>query len=352
VPVDADGELAFVDAAASLVNLGERSDPGPGEHGWIGCAAAARGVMWLHPDGSLRWARCGRSNSCWYCARLSALENLVVLELDARHHSAPTVGMTLTTSAARTDDGELRRSVEQVTKALRRRWRELEYLAFVEWTTGRASTSGGHRRVHVHVLLKELPVDDVDEAEAIVKRVWKARTGAHRVEVRELRKAGGATAYLALHHRKQSQGPPAGWTGKRFRPSRGYFGGVGEVGKLRARAHELIAERRAIAAAEHELEREFLSAGAATESVELVETAGGQLRERRLVDVIAGDVWDDWLVDRLEYELRRGAAARPLLVRVRHRDVVDERTGECRRVVVEVLGPAKSSSAAAGTLAA
>jgi hypothetical protein len=52
----------------------------------------------------------------------------------------------------------------------------------------------------------------------------------------------GAIAYLALHHHKLEQRPPKGWTGKRFRPSRGYFNRP--LPELRAEARELLADRR------------------------------------------------------------------------------------------------------------
>jgi hypothetical protein len=52
----------------------------------------------------------------------------------------------------------------------------------------------------------------------------------------------GAIAYLALHHHKLEQRPPKGWTGKRFRPSRGYFNRP--LPELRAEARELLNDRR------------------------------------------------------------------------------------------------------------
>lgn len=336
--------VAEADAAgAALVNTGERSDPrGLKAASGLGCAAPARGVVWLHPNGAVCPVRCGASNRCWYCARLAAIETALVLRLDALYGEAPTVGMTLTTAAPYTDDGELRRAIEQVLKAIRRRWECVEYCAFVEWTTGRTKLSGGYRRVHVHVLVKGLPVEACPDAESVVRRVWKARTGAHQVEVRELRTAGGATAYLALHHRKSSQGPPAGWTGKRFRPSRGYFSRP--VAELRERASQLLAEKRLLRAVAAEVEGELLAAGAAYETDELVEVEDGALELRRTLHIVAGDVYDDAVAERYAYEYARLGNALPVLMRCRHRDEVDAATGVVRRVVAEIYGPAKRAA--------
>jgi hypothetical protein len=299
--------------------------------------------MWLHADGSLSWARCGRSNSCGNCARLSAIENALVLELDAREGTPPTLIATLTTVAPKTDDGDLRRSIEQVTKALRRRWSDVEYLCFIEWTTGRAARAGGHRRVHAHELLKGIPEVEFERAEEIVRDVWRARTGAHRVEVRPLHSAGGATAYLANHHAKRGQGPTPGWHGKRFRPSRGYFGRPGTLPLLRERARAVLADRRRWRSVEERVELVLLAEGAAAESVDLVETSEGEFVQRRTVHVYDGGLWDD-MIEHYAYETRQvGALKAPVLVRVKHRDVVDRGTGELRREVVEVLGPLRAS---------
>jgi hypothetical protein len=307
----------------------------------------ARGVVWLHPDGTWTPARCGASNRCWYCARLMAIENLVVLKLDARDNCAPTVGMTLTTVEAKTTPKALRAGIEKVTKALRRRWPNVEYCGFVEWTTGLAPGSGGHRRVHVHLLLKFLPVDACEQAEQIVRRVWKERTGAHRVEVRELRVAGGATAYLANHHGKRAQGPPVGWSGKRLRPSKGYFGAAGQVGKLRERARALLAEERLYRAVEAELEDVFIGSGLAVEDVDLVQLDNGDVVGRRTVTVFAGELWDEMAFDRYSHEVQRLQERTPLLVRVRHVDRVDPLTGEVHREVAEFYGPKHPTAAVA-----
>lgn len=116
------------------------------------------------------------------------------------------------------------RDVEQVIRALRHRWPDVQYLAFMEWTSGTGPRSGGRRRPHAHLLLRGLPRARAELAEATVRRVWEQRTGAHRVEVAPLVAAEDGVAYLALHHLKPNQAAPEGWTGRRLRPSKGWWG--------------------------------------------------------------------------------------------------------------------------------
>jgi hypothetical protein len=65
---------------------------------------------------------------------------------------------------------------------------------------------------------------------------WKALTGAWVVQVAALHSVGGVVGYLALHHEKMEQRPPDGWTGRRLRPSKGYFARSGRERRERARA--------------------------------------------------------------------------------------------------------------------
>lgn len=183
---------------------------------------------------------------------LTALENALVVRLDAFEGTRfPTWGLTTTTYRPGFSQAELRRCEESLFRWLRREYgRQVEYLGFVEFTTGRAGTSGGVRRPHVHHLVKGLPRPSdalASRLEREVSRKWKQYTGdAWVVECRPLRTPTGAIAYLALHHHKREQQPPPGWSGKRFRPSRGYF--EVPVPQLRAEARALLADRRIEAA--------------------------------------------------------------------------------------------------------
>jgi hypothetical protein len=191
-------------------------------------------------------ARCKASNRCGYCGQVSAIENAAVLRLDAESDTGrrPTVGITLTTKDPLTD-GQLRIYTASFWRAFRQRWGRVEYCGFVEWTTGKARRAGGVRRTHVHYLVKDLRPDvELADVEAWVRVEWKKLAGAWVVEARELRTPAGAIAYLALHHQKREQAPPRGWSGKRLRPSKGYFNRP--VRELRSEARLRLAEARAL----------------------------------------------------------------------------------------------------------
>lgn len=160
------------------------------------------------------------------------MENVGVVSIDA-HEEQPTVGMTLTTRRADFDMKRYRRAVEAVFRWLRREYgHEVAYLLMMEWTRG----EGGRGRLpHGHLLVKRLP-EGLDlgpgcELWRELKARWEHHTGAWMVELRELRTAGGAIAYMVGHHHKREQAPPQGWSGKRFRPSQNYF--VRPIAELR-----------------------------------------------------------------------------------------------------------------------
>jgi hypothetical protein len=226
--------------APELVLEGERSI----NQGWGPCEAAPPGLRWRLPSGELLPVRCGRSNSCPKCAWLAAIENVAVVALDARV-SQPRVGMTLTTRDPNFDAGRYRRAVRAIFQWLRRTYgSQVAYLLMMEWTTG----TGGHGRLpHSHLLVKGLP-DNLDLSPGCdlwreLKARWEHETGAWRVELRELRSAGGAIAYMVGHHHKGEQAPPEGWSGKRFRPSQNYFATPIADLRIQARAER----KRAIA---------------------------------------------------------------------------------------------------------
>lgn len=174
-------------------------------------------------DGSYRPVRCGRSNSCAYCAWQAAAQNMLVVGIDARERM-PRHGITLTTKDPAFDQTRFREAIAVWFRWLRREVGPAQYLGLLEWTTGRAATSGGHRRMHQHTLVKGLPDDvDLDDLWRHGKTRWERLTGAYRIELRELRTPMGALAYTVGHHHKGDQAPPPGWSGKRFRPSKGYF---------------------------------------------------------------------------------------------------------------------------------
>lgn len=230
--------LAVAEPAASLVTTEERAP----ELCCETCPNWRRGLRIELPDGTRVPVRCKSPNRCPWCGYLTAIENATVLRLDAELGRHPTFGITLTTHRPLTDV-ELYEASRLFWRHFRQRWGHVDYCGFVEWTTGKAARSGGIRRTHVHYLVKGLPIDvDADEVAAWTSAEWKKLAGAWRVDARPLRTPAGSIAYLALHHQKAEQGPPVGWSGKRFRPSRGYFDRP--IANLRAQARLELAKSR------------------------------------------------------------------------------------------------------------
>jgi len=169
-----------------------------------------------------------------------------MLWLDALENGAPTIWLVLTTRSTDPEPRSFYRSREQLFKALRRRWPDVESACLLEFTTGYGSRSGGKRRPHFNVMLKNLPSTAVDDVRAVVNAVWCAREDARPSgqSVKAVSDAGGLTRYLALHFQKESQRPPEGWRGHRFVKSRGYF--PNGAADARERARRSLVEKRAV----------------------------------------------------------------------------------------------------------
>jgi hypothetical protein len=224
--------------APALVKLPHKSDPAGGEYG---CPTPRAGLRLRSALGRWYPVPCARRD----CPRCSARAARVFSEMVWLDTLAdPPAGVLCLTTV---DPGDARdsdrfaRNVAQVVKALRRRWPDAQYLAWVEFTTGRARRSGGYRRIHLHAFLKGIPADDMAEAEAIARSIWRLRTGAHVVTCEPIRTMRAAVNYLALHHQKPGQAPPRWWKGRRVRPSRGYWSRPSVA--LRAEARTILAER-------------------------------------------------------------------------------------------------------------
>jgi hypothetical protein len=190
--------------------------------------------------------RCKRRD-CPRCWAIRSRETARCLLLDARA-DAPTHCLTLTTLDPLTSSSTFRVGMANVARRLRAAYGGLDYFAAVEFTTGRAARSGGHRRQHAHALVKlrELQPDELDvvDCERRVRETWSRSTGAVVVEVAQLRTPGAALSYLGLHHRKQEQAPPSSWRGMTERSSQGYWSTP--IAELRRRARaELAAEAHA-----------------------------------------------------------------------------------------------------------
>jgi hypothetical protein len=156
-------------------------------------------------------------------------------------HEMPTVCITLTTHDPATTPETYRNGSARLFARLRRLYGRVEYFGAIEFTTGKAAKSGGHRRMHGHYLVKGLPADRVLEIERTTRETWERVTGAYRIEVAALISPGAALGYVGLHHRKASQAPPAPWRGMTERASLGYWSTP--IAELRERARrELAAE--------------------------------------------------------------------------------------------------------------
>lgn len=183
--------------------------------------------LWLLSSQGERVAgRCRATNLCAYCAKLAAVENAELLSIDALQGNAPTHWLVLSTRSTSIEPRDFYRARDQLLKAFRRRWPDVEWAALVEFTTGYGSNARGGRRPHWNVLLKGLPVDvSCDQLRDVVAKVWCPRVDAlpRGQFVGEIADAGGLLRYIALHFQKQSQAPPEGWRGHRFLKSRGYL---------------------------------------------------------------------------------------------------------------------------------
>jgi hypothetical protein len=333
------------------------------------------GLRFQSADGSLSKVRCKSPNKCDYCARLTAQENALVVLLDAQIR-CPTVSLTTTTRDPDFGFDQLRKAEASLWRWLRREYPELEYLGFVEWTTGKQARDG-RRRAHIHHLVKGLPVEvtevqlddnerlltdhgrstlDFDELEAEIQRRWKKYTGdSWRCDCEPIRTPVAAMKYLAGHHYKLEQAPPPGFRGKRLRPSirspkagrPGYF--ELPIVQLRELARRQLADDRLGWAVEQTIEAEVFGRGEYEADKQLKSAVGRSIRDlgRRPAEVqldLAGRVDGDEelaeLVRRTVAEAGRDQVANPpKLVRVRERPIVDAETGEILDYrVVEVLG--------------
>jgi hypothetical protein len=310
---------------APLVLSTDISTPDPLGSSWgegrKWCQRSPDGIRLQLPDGRLVPVRCGSPNKCDFCAYMAAVECGALILLDGLEDGPPEVAVTLTTRNPDTPMERFRRDVEKAVKAIRRRHPEASYFARIEYTTGKAQHSGGRRRIHAHMLFKAIPADECAALELVVRRVWKERTGAHRIEVAQMRSAAGAMHYVTEHFAKAIQRPPRGWTGRTTRYSiprgerRGYF--VRPLDERREQARELLRDRRV---------------------------------ERRLKDVLAqvdvepgelGEGWDAMLSDAIERASERGMKTQ--LVRVAELPQEFGSDGLPTSWSVEVLGPLHES---------
>jgi len=240
----------------------------------------ARPGLRLRKGSVLLDVRCKR-RTCPVCGPKRARETARVLLLDALV-DPPTHGITLTTVDPFITAETFRLGVKSSVRRLRRRFgRQVEYYGSVEFTTGKAETSGGYRRIHEHLVTKGLQGSDVLEVESLLRQTWQEVTGAKVVEVAELLTPGGAIGYLAMHHRKPRQAPPKAWRGMVERPSKGYF-------------HRPVAELRAEAKAQLRVEAIAWREGITVELAQLEVAAESGEWELERFEQTAGGLLIPW----------------------------------------------------------
>jgi hypothetical protein len=169
--------------------------------------------------------RCGSTNLCDYCARLKAVENSELLSIDGGRGWAPSLWAVLTTPSSSTSPADFYGAMRELRRAIRAAFPDFQAATIVEFTTGFGSGSGGQRRPHWNLLVKGILVAQAGELKALIDRHWCPRVGGDpdAQYVGEISQAGGLLRYLVLHFLKESQKPPADWSGHRFTHTRGYL---------------------------------------------------------------------------------------------------------------------------------
>lgn len=171
-----------------------------------------------HTTGELLAGRCKATNLCRYCQRRYVVETVEMLTLDAAEF-APTLWSVLTAREHLTR-ADCYRHLEQLRKAVRARWSGAEWFVQVEFQRRGA--------LHLNLLHKGVPVDQVDQLGELLNERWCARVDAEPVGQWHdaIDDAGGAVFYISkmlAHGLKAEQAPPIGWRGHRTSQTRGYL---------------------------------------------------------------------------------------------------------------------------------
>jgi hypothetical protein len=217
-----------------------------------GCTRWPESMRLLSSQGEVVRGRCRATNLCAYCARLFAVETSEMLLLDAMEH-APGLYAVLTAREL-LDRAVCRGHLDALRRSLRRRWPTIEWAVLVEFQRRGA--------LHLNLLVKGVPVDDVDELHARICRVWCRRVDAEPQAqfVGAVGAAEGLVRYVTQHFMKPSQAPPIGWQGHRYSATRGYL--VRPAAVMRDEARTSLRRKRAV--------RRALQAGHEAHDAELV----------------------------------------------------------------------------------
>jgi hypothetical protein len=274
-----------------------------------GCRRCSAALQLRSSEGQLVPIRCHAPNLCEYCARRAAVETSELLLLDAMEH-APTLYVVLTAREL-LEKADCKLHLKKLLCSLRRRWPSLQWAVIVEFQRRGA--------LHLNLLVKGVPVDELDELRDRVVARWCARVDAEPAAqfAGEISNGPGLVRYIALHFLKPAQAPPIGWRGHRVSYTRGYL--VRPASAMREEARRSLAlkrevwraRQRGLDAHEAELVAHEAVAIADATSWELVHvTPVGERQERDAVKLAAGAALRD-----LEEAAATEAAGRELHAR-------------------------------------
>lgn len=183
-----------------------------------------------HSTGEFVRGRCRATNLCTYCQTLYVVETVEMLTLDAMEY-APTLWVVLTAREhlTRTDTY---RHLEQLRRAAQRRWAAVEWFVQVEFQRRGA--------LHLNLLVKGVPVEDVEALRLVLVERWCARVDAEPPGqwAGAIADGVGVVRYLSkmlAHGLKAEQRPPLGWRGHRTSQTRGYLVRPASVMRVEAR---------------------------------------------------------------------------------------------------------------------
>lgn len=178
--------------------------------------------------------RCRAVNKCGYCARIAAVETSEMLMLDAME-DAPSIYLVLTARELLTRR-DCRQHLAQIRRACKRRWPHIRWAVLVEFQRRGA--------LHLNLLVKGVPTEQLAELSATVEAVWCARVDAEPAgQFGGLVNDGpGLVRYISLHFLKPSQAPPEGWRGHRSSQTRDYL--VRPAAVMRAEAQRSLRFKR------------------------------------------------------------------------------------------------------------
>lgn len=196
-----------------------------------GCPRWPEGFWLLNETtGETLPGRCRATNLCDYCRTLYVVETVEMLTLDAMEH-APTL-WTVLTAREHLTRAECRDHLRQLRKAARGRWEASEWFVQVEFQRRGA--------LHLNLLHKGVPIDQVDELHELLASRWCARVDALPVGQWSgaIADGEGVVRYVSkmlAHGLKAEQQPPRGWRGHRTSQTRGYLVRPASVMRLEAR---------------------------------------------------------------------------------------------------------------------